>query len=158
MAVYILSNKKIVHHKGERAESFSNAEYLIPNFRIAGYNFEDNQETPETSKKKKDNTHRNVLRSTLFPEPEKQGYQEVREACRLKKGSTHAHRFILSAIGSTFAEEDLPGTFKFEAGNHWSCLSGSTVQNAIFKHLNRIDGSFICNRIKNNKNTPAKTY
>jgi len=77
MAVYILSNRKIVRHPGERLDSFSNDEYSIPNFRIAKCSFEDYKEPTEAARKKKDYTNRNILNYRLFSEPEKQGYQEV---------------------------------------------------------------------------------
>ncbi|WP_294284133.1 alpha/beta hydrolase [uncultured Chryseobacterium sp.] len=86
MAVYILSNRKIIRHKGERADSFSNDEYSIPNFRIARCDFEDYREPPESTRKKKDYTNRNILKYTLFSEPEKQGYQEVLEVLLAEKG------------------------------------------------------------------------
>lgn len=85
MAVYILSNRKIVRHKGERADSFSNDEYSIPNFRIARCDFEDYQEPTEAARKKKDYTNRNILKYTLFSEPEKQGYQEVLDVLLAEK-------------------------------------------------------------------------
>ncbi|KAA0128137.1 alpha/beta hydrolase [Chryseobacterium sp. SN22] len=85
MAVYILSNRKIVRHKGERADSFSNDEYSIPNFRIARCDFEDYQEPTEAARKKKDYTNRNILEYTLFSEPEKQGYQEVLDVLLAEK-------------------------------------------------------------------------
>ncbi len=86
MAVYILSNRKIVRHKGERADSFSNDEYSIPNFRIARCDFEDDQEPIESTRKKKDYTNRNILKYSLFSEPEKQGYQEVLDVLLAEKG------------------------------------------------------------------------
>ncbi len=86
MAVYILSNRKIIRHKGERADSFSNDEYSIPNFRIARCDFEDYREPTESTRKKKDYTNRNILKYTLFSEPEKQGYQEVLEVLLAEKG------------------------------------------------------------------------
>lgn len=86
MAVYILSNRKIVRHKGEKADSFSNDEYSIPNFRIAKCNFDNYKEPTEAARKKKDYTNRNILNYTLFSEPEKQGYQEVLEVLLNEKG------------------------------------------------------------------------
>lgn len=86
MAVYILSNRKIVRHKGEKADSFSNDEYSIPNFRIAKCDFGDYQEPAGAARKKKDDTNRNILKYTLFSEPEKPGYQEVREVLLAEKG------------------------------------------------------------------------
>ncbi|GEN76512.1 hypothetical protein [Chryseobacterium hagamense] len=68
MAVYILNNRKIVDHRGKRADSFSNDRHSIPNFRIAGRDFEDYQETPEAARKKKDDTNRNILKPAPFPE------------------------------------------------------------------------------------------
>ncbi|HAO29687.1 MAG TPA: hypothetical protein DCQ68_22825, partial [Chryseobacterium indologenes] len=52
MAVYILSNRKIVRHKGERVDSFSNDEYSIPNFRIAKCNFDSYKEPTAQARKK----------------------------------------------------------------------------------------------------------
>lgn len=86
MAVYILSNRKIVRHKGERVDSFSNDEYSIPNFRIAKCDFEGYKEPTIQSKKKKDYTNRNILNYQLFSEPEKQGYEEVLEVLLSEKG------------------------------------------------------------------------
>lgn len=86
MAVYILSNRKIVRHKGEKADSFSNDEYSIPNFRIAKCNFDNYKEPTEAARKKKDYTNRNILNYTLFSEPEKQGYQEVLDVLLNEKG------------------------------------------------------------------------
>ncbi|MDQ1161203.1 esterase/lipase superfamily enzyme [Chryseobacterium sp. SORGH_AS 447] len=86
MAVYILSNRKIVRHKGEKADSFSNDEYSIPNFRIAKCNFDNYKEPTKAARKKKDYTNRNILNYTLFSEPEKQGYQEVLEVLLNEKG------------------------------------------------------------------------
>lgn len=77
MAVYILSNRKIVRYKNETVDSFSNDEYSIPNFRIAKCDFEHYVEPTAQTKKKKDYTNRNILNYQLFSEPEKQGYQEV---------------------------------------------------------------------------------
>ncbi|MET3536322.1 alpha/beta hydrolase [Chryseobacterium limigenitum] len=77
MAVYILSNRKIVRHKGEKTDSFSNDEYSIPNFRIAKCDFDNYKEPTAAVKKKKDYTNRNILNYQLFSEPEKQGYQDV---------------------------------------------------------------------------------
>ena len=77
MAVYILSNRKIVRHKNETVDSFSNDEYSIPNFRIAKCDFDNYAEPTAQAKKKKDYTNRNILNYQLFSEPEKQGYQDV---------------------------------------------------------------------------------
>ncbi|MGX5684020.1 alpha/beta hydrolase [Chryseobacterium cucumeris] len=86
MAVYILSNRKIIRHKGERVDSFSNEEYSIPNFRIARCDFENYKEPSAQIKKKKDYTNRNILNYKLFSEPEKQGYEEVLEVLLSEKG------------------------------------------------------------------------
>ncbi|MEI7487353.1 MAG: hypothetical protein WCJ72_08065 [Chryseobacterium sp.] len=86
MAVYILSNRKIVRHKGEKADSFSNDEYSIPNFRIAKCDFENYKEPTAAVKKKKDYTNRNILYYKLFSEPEKQGYQDVLDVLLNEKG------------------------------------------------------------------------
>ncbi|WP_374464027.1 alpha/beta hydrolase [Chryseobacterium sp.] len=86
MAVYILSNRKIIRHKGERVDSFSNEEYSIPNFRIAKCDFENYKEPTVQAKKKKDYTNRNILNYKLFSEPEKQGYEEVLEVLLSEKG------------------------------------------------------------------------
>ena len=86
MAVYILSNRKIVRHKSERVDSFSNDEYSIPNFRIAKCNFDTYKEPTAAAKKKKDYTNRNVLDYKLFSEPEKQGYQDVLDVLLSEKG------------------------------------------------------------------------
>lgn len=77
MAVYILSNRKIVRHKNETVDSFSNDEYSIPNFRIAKCDFTNYKEPTAQEKRKKNYTNRNILNYQLFSEPEKQGYQEV---------------------------------------------------------------------------------
>ena len=79
MAVYILSNRKIIRHKGEKVDSFSNEEYSIPNFRIAKCDFDNYKEPSAQAKKKKDYTNRNILNYQLFSEPEKPGYEEVLE-------------------------------------------------------------------------------
>ncbi|WP_313090860.1 alpha/beta hydrolase [Chryseobacterium flavum] len=86
MSVYILSNRKIIRHKGERADSFSNDEYSIPNFRIAKCDFDDYKEPTAQSKKRKDYTNRNILNYQLFSEPEKQGYENVMEVLLSEKG------------------------------------------------------------------------
>ncbi|MBB4806035.1 esterase/lipase superfamily enzyme [Chryseobacterium defluvii] len=86
MAVYILSNRKIVRHKGERIDSFSNDEYSIPNFRIAKCDFDNYKEPSAQAKKKKDYTNRNILNYKLFSEPEKQGYQDVLDVLLNEKG------------------------------------------------------------------------
>lgn len=86
MAVYILSNRKIIRHKGERVDSFSNEEYSIPNFRIAKCDFDNYKEPTTQVKKKKDYTNRNILNYKLFSEPEKQGYEEVLEVLLNEKG------------------------------------------------------------------------
>ncbi|WP_295212693.1 alpha/beta hydrolase [uncultured Chryseobacterium sp.] len=86
MAVYILSNRKIVRHKGEKTDSFSNDEYSIPNFRIAKCDFENYIEPTKAAQKKKDYTNRNILNYTLFSEPEKQGYEEVLDVLLKEKG------------------------------------------------------------------------
>lgn len=86
MAVYILSNRKIIRHKGERTDSFSNDEYSIPNFRIAKCDFEHYKEPTSTVKKKKNYTNRNILNYTLFSEPEKQGYEDVLDVLLSEKG------------------------------------------------------------------------
>ncbi|MFP3592780.1 alpha/beta hydrolase [Chryseobacterium sp. SIMBA_038] len=86
MAVYILSNRKIVRHKGEKADSFSNDEYSIPNFRIAKCDFDNYKEPTAAAKKKKDYTNRNIVNYKLFSEPEKQGYQDVLDVLLNEKG------------------------------------------------------------------------
>lgn len=86
MAVYILSNRKIIRHKGERVDSFSNEEYSIPNFRIAKCDFDNDKEPTPQVKKKKDYTNRNILNYKLFSEPEKQGYEEVLDVLLSEKG------------------------------------------------------------------------
>ncbi|WP_312508218.1 alpha/beta hydrolase [Chryseobacterium culicis] len=86
MAVYILSNRKIVRHKGEKEDSFSNDEYSIPNFRIAKCDFDNYKEPTAQTKKKKDYTNRNILNYHLFSEPEKQGYEEVLDVLLSEKG------------------------------------------------------------------------
>ncbi len=86
MAVYILSNRKIIRHKGERVDSFSNEEYSIPNFRIAKCDFDNYKEPTAQVKKKKDYTNRNILNYKLFSEPEKQGYEEVLDVLLSEKG------------------------------------------------------------------------
>ncbi|MBO9690126.1 alpha/beta hydrolase [Chryseobacterium sp.] len=86
MAVYILSNRKIIRHKGEKVDSFSNDEYSIPNFRIAKCDFDNYKEPSAQAKKKKDYTNRNILNYTLFSEPEKQGYEEVLDVLLSEKG------------------------------------------------------------------------
>lgn len=86
MAVYILSNRKIIRHKGERVESFSSEEYSIPNFRIAKCDFDSYKEPTAAAKKKKEYTNRNILNYQLFSEPEKQGYEEVLEVLLNEKG------------------------------------------------------------------------
>ncbi|MEJ5049928.1 alpha/beta hydrolase [Chryseobacterium culicis] len=86
MAVYILSNRKIIRHKGERVDSFSNEEYSIPNFRIAKCDFENYKEPTAQAKKKKDYTNRNILHYKLLSEPEKQGYEEVLDVLLSEKG------------------------------------------------------------------------
>ncbi|GAB0157588.1 hypothetical protein CHRYSEOSP005_28670 [Chryseobacterium sp. Alg-005] len=87
MAVYILSNRKIIRHKGEKADSFSNDEYSIPNFRIAKCDFEGYKEPTAQAKKKKDYTNRNILNYKLFSEPEKQGYEDVLEVLLNEKNN-----------------------------------------------------------------------
>ncbi|PTT33481.1 hypothetical protein DBR28_14685 [Chryseobacterium sp. HMWF028] len=86
MGVYILSNRKIIRHKGERVDSFSNDEYSIPNFRIAKCDFDNYQEPTAQAKKKKDYTNRNILNYKLFSEPEKQGYEEVLDVLLSERG------------------------------------------------------------------------
>ncbi|MBV8328410.1 alpha/beta hydrolase [Chryseobacterium sp.] len=86
MAVYILSNRKIIRHKGERVDSFSNEVYSIPNFRIAKCDFENYKEPTAQAKKKKDYTNRNILNYRLFSEPEKQGYEDVLDVLLNEKG------------------------------------------------------------------------
>lgn len=86
MAVYILSNRKIIRHKGERVDSFSNEEYSIPNFRIAKCDFDNYKEPIAQAKKKKDYTNRNILNYKLLSEPEKQGYEEVLDVLLSEKG------------------------------------------------------------------------
>lgn len=86
MAVYILSNRKIVRHKGEKVDSFSNDEYSIPNFRIAKCDFKNYKEPTATEKKKKNYTNRNIVNYLLFSEPEKQGYQDVLDVLLSEKG------------------------------------------------------------------------
>jgi len=113
MAVYILSNRKTVCHKRERAESFSNNQYPVPDFGIARREFEDHQGIPKAVKKKN----------------------------------------IVSVIDRIFVENDLPDTLKCEAGSHWGYLSGSRVQNDIFRNLNEADRNLVTNQIKNNENT-----
>lgn len=85
MSVFILSNRKIVRHKAEKEDSFSNDEYSIPNFRIAKCDFDGYKEAAPT-RKKKDYTNRNILNYKLFSEPEKQGYEEVLEVLLSEKG------------------------------------------------------------------------
>lgn len=86
MAVYILSNRKIIRHKGEKVDSFSNDEYSIPNFRIAKCDFEHYKEPTVQARKAKNYTNRNILDYRLFSEPEKQGYEEVLEVLLSEKG------------------------------------------------------------------------
>lgn len=86
MSVFILSNRKIVRHQGEKLDSFSNDEYSIPNFRIAKCDFENYKEPTAQTKKKKSYTNRNILDYKLFSEPEKQGYQEVLDVLLSEKG------------------------------------------------------------------------
>ncbi|MDW9380518.1 alpha/beta hydrolase [Chryseobacterium sp. JV558] len=86
MAVYILSNRKIIRNKGERVDSFSNDEYSIPNFRIAKCDFDNYKEPSAQAKKKKDYTNRNILNYKFFSEPEKQGYEEVLDVLLSEKG------------------------------------------------------------------------
>lgn len=86
MGVYILSNRKIIRHKGEKVDSFSNDEYSIPNFRIAKCDFDNYQEPTAQAKKKKDYTNRNILNYKLFSEPEKQGYEDVLDVLLSEKG------------------------------------------------------------------------
>ena len=86
MAVYILTNRKIIRHKGERVDSFSNEEYSIPNFRIAKCDFDNYKEPTAQAKKKKDYTNRNILHYKLLSEPEKQGYEEVLDVLLSEKG------------------------------------------------------------------------
>ncbi|MDR4892901.1 MULTISPECIES: alpha/beta hydrolase [unclassified Chryseobacterium] len=86
MAIYILSNRKIIRHKGERVDSFSNEEYSIPNFRIAKCDFDNYKEPTAQAKKKKDYTNRNILNYKLLSEPEKQGYEEVLDVLLSEKG------------------------------------------------------------------------
>lgn len=86
MSVFILSNRKIVRHQGEKLDSFSNDEYSIPNFRIAKCDFENYKEPTAQAKKKKSYTNRNILDYRLFSEPEKQGYQEVLDVLLSEKG------------------------------------------------------------------------
>lgn len=85
MAVYILSNRKIIRHKNETIDSFSNDEYSIPNFRIAKCDFDNYTEPTAQAKKKKDYTNRNILNYQLFSEPEKQGYEDVLEVLLSEK-------------------------------------------------------------------------
>ncbi|KFF13553.1 alpha/beta hydrolase [Chryseobacterium soli] len=85
MSVFILSNRKIVRHKGEKEDSFSNDEYSIPNFRIAKCDF-DGYKDANPTRKKKDYTNRNILDYKLFSEPEKQGYEDVLEVLLSEKG------------------------------------------------------------------------
>lgn len=91
MAVYILSNRKIVRHKGEKTDSFSNDEYSIPNFRIAKCDFENYIEPTKAAQNNKDYTNRNILNYTLFSEPEKQGYEEVLDVLLKEKGIRESH-------------------------------------------------------------------
>lgn len=86
MSVFILSNRKIIRHKGEKEDSFSNDEYSIPNFRIAKCDFDNYKEPTSEEKKKKDYNNRNILNYTLFSEPEKQGYQNVLDVLLSEKG------------------------------------------------------------------------
>lgn len=86
MAVYILSNRKIVRHKGEKTDSFSNDQYSIPNFRIAKCNFDNFKKPSSQTKKDKDYSNREILDYQLFSEPEKQGYEEVLEVLLSEKG------------------------------------------------------------------------
>ncbi|WP_431611190.1 alpha/beta hydrolase [Chryseobacterium sp. 'Rf worker isolate 10'] len=100
MGVYILSNRKIIRHKGEKVDSFSNDEYSIPNFRIAKCDFDNYQEPTAQAKKKKDYTNRNILNYKLFSEPEKQGYEDVLDVLLSEKG---IKKFSLTAnnLGGT---------------------------------------------------------
>lgn len=86
MSVFILSNRKIIRHQGEKLDSFSNDEYSIPNFRIAKCDFENYKEPTAQAKKKKGYTNRNILNYQLFSEPEKQGYQDVLDVLLSEKG------------------------------------------------------------------------
>ncbi|MBW7676485.1 alpha/beta hydrolase [Chryseobacterium chendengshani] len=86
MSVYILSNRKIVRHKGEKNDSFSNDEYSIPNFRIAKCNFDGFKESTAQFKKKKEYSDRKILDYKLFSEPEKQSYEEVLDVLLNEKG------------------------------------------------------------------------
>jgi esterase/lipase superfamily enzyme len=86
MGIYILSNRKIIRHKGEKVDSFSTDEYSIPNFRIAKCDFDNYKEPTAAAKKKKEYTNRNILNYKLFSEPEKQGYQDVLDVLLSEKG------------------------------------------------------------------------
>ena len=61
MSVFILSNRKIVRHKGENKDSFSNEEFSLPNFRIAKCDFSNHKEPTAAEKKKKDYKNRKIL-------------------------------------------------------------------------------------------------
>ncbi|GAA5085375.1 hypothetical protein GCM10023210_06130 [Chryseobacterium ginsengisoli] len=100
MAVYILSNRKIIRHKGEKADSFSNDEYSIPNFRIAKCDFDNYKEPTAAAKKKKDYTNRNILDYKFFSEPEKQGYQDVLDVLLSEKGIKKS-TLIANNLGGT---------------------------------------------------------
>ncbi|MGH1518292.1 alpha/beta hydrolase [Chryseobacterium sp. JK1] len=100
MGVYIVSNRKIVRHKDEKVDSFSNDEYSIPNFRIAKCNFDDYKEPSAQAKKKKDYTNRNILDYKLFSEPEKQGYENVLEVLLSEKGLKKSS-LTVSNLGGT---------------------------------------------------------
>lgn len=98
MAVFILSNRKIVNQDGK--QSFSNEEYSVPNFRIAKCNFEQYQEPTKVEQKKKSYTGRQILDYKLFSEPEKQGYEQVLEVLKKEK----------KLIQSTLTKDHLGGT------------------------------------------------
>jgi len=85
MAVYILSNRKIVRQKGEKEDSFSNDEYSIPNFRIAKCDFDSYKEPTVAAKKKKDDTNRSILNYKLFSEPENRVIRMCWMFFRMKK-------------------------------------------------------------------------
>ncbi|MFP7655676.1 hypothetical protein [Chryseobacterium proteolyticum] len=66
MAVYILSNRKIVRHKNETVDSFSNDEYSIPNFRIAKCDFTNYTEPTAQEKRKKKLHQQEYIKLSAF--------------------------------------------------------------------------------------------
>ena len=83
MAVFILSNRKILLEAGK--DAFSNDEVSLPNFRIAKCNFEGYKEPTTEQAKKKNYKGRNILDYKILSEPQKTGYQEVLEVLRKEK-------------------------------------------------------------------------